>query len=141
MSRFAVKNHRRRGFTLVEIVVVIAVIAILVAIAVPSVLHIQQKARTAELKSQVNDAYAKFASEQIANGSRAYAMEQYRFVKADGLVKSGDVVTGFENITLVCRWDGQSDDIWTDDYISVEVYDYIHSQRYGEFYILYRRGW
>ena len=41
------KNNNKKGFTLVELVIVVAVMAILVAVAIPTVASITGKARTA----------------------------------------------------------------------------------------------
>ena len=66
-------------------------------------------------------------------------MDSYLFVKADRVILSDGVATELENITFVCSWDGKSDDVWTDDYISLQRGDRLYSQRYGEFFIIYRR--
>ncbi len=49
-------RERQRGFTLVEILVVLAVIAILAAIAIPTYPHQRAKAQDAEAKSLVRNA-------------------------------------------------------------------------------------
>ena len=139
MSQIHAKNVHRKGFTLVEIVIVVAIIAILAAIAIPSFIHIHKNSVHAELKQSMNDSYSQFANAQIADGKRAASIQHYLFVKADSVVVNGGKATELVNISLVCSWDGESDDIWTDEYYSLEETDFLYPQRYGEFFIIYRR--
>ena len=139
MFRFYRKSNTHRGFTLVELVIVVAVLAILIGIMVPFFGDVQKDAEAAELRNAIQTAYTKFADEQISSGNRVAPMDSYLFVKADRVILSDGVATELENITFVCSWDGKSDDVWTDDYISLQRGDRLYSQRYGEFFIIYRR--
>ncbi len=47
------KVYKRKGFTLVEIMIVVAIIALLAAIAVPSFLRARLRAQATELKNEV----------------------------------------------------------------------------------------
>jgi len=48
---------KNKGFTLIELMIVVAIIAILAAIAIPNFLNFMSKARTAEVKSNLEAIY------------------------------------------------------------------------------------
>lgn len=56
------------GFTLVELMVVVAIIGVLAAVAVPSFIRYIAKAKTAEADTQI---------EKISTGARTYYMDQH----------------------------------------------------------------
>ncbi len=61
---------RARGFTLLEVMITVAIISILAAIAYPSYSNYLQRARLAEARSQLMDARAKL--EQYYQDNRQY---------------------------------------------------------------------
>ena len=65
------KKNNKKGFTLVELVIVVAVMAILVAIAIPTVGSITAKAKTAVYQSNCNtiQSMIKLAEANAANDS------------------------------------------------------------------------
>lgn len=138
MSRFNPKNAHRKGFTMVELVIVIAVVAILAAVTIPAVMYVRNNAIRAELKQNINDSYSKFANAQIADGQRAASIDNYLFVEAEAVVTSGSVATGLKNPTKVHTWDGKSDDVHTEDFTTLEVGDFLYAEKYGQFYIVRR---
>jgi type IV pilus assembly protein PilA len=63
------KNLNRAGFTLVELMVVVAIIGILATIALPQYSKMQAKARQSEAKLSLNSAYTAESSFSIENQS------------------------------------------------------------------------
>ena len=63
----SLRNNRRKGFTLIELIVVLAIIALLVAIVTPRYYRTVDNAREASLKTSLNvmrDAIDKFAADK-----------------------------------------------------------------------------
>ena len=63
-------NSRERGFTLIELMIVVIIVAILTAVALPSYLAQIQKSRRAEAKSVLT---------QISTMQQQFRTEQNRF--------------------------------------------------------------
>jgi len=68
------RTRRRKGFSLVELMVVVAIIAILAAIAVPQYKKYQLKAKTSEAKMNIG---------AIKTAEEAYAAENDKYLTAD----------------------------------------------------------
>jgi type IV pilus assembly protein PilA len=60
-------RERENGFTLVELLVVIVILGILIAIAVPTFLNQQNKAKSAKVESYLNTAYQVAKSESTSH--------------------------------------------------------------------------
>jgi len=58
------KRNNKKGFTIVELVVVIAVIAILSAVLIPTFSGVTGKAKEAALKADLKAAYTQYASDK-----------------------------------------------------------------------------
>jgi type IV pilus assembly protein PilA len=67
MRRFT--TLRQRGFTLLELMIVVAIVGILAAVAVPSFMRYIAKSKTTEARGQL---------EKMYNGARTYYMEPHQ---------------------------------------------------------------
>ncbi len=69
----------KRGFTIVELVIVIAVIAILAAILIPVFANVTESANEASLKTEIRNAYSAFVADAALNGEEYLEIEDYIF--------------------------------------------------------------
>ena len=58
-----IKNLRKKGFTIVELVIVIAVIAILAAILIPTFTSVVNNAEASKIQAELKSAYTQYVSE------------------------------------------------------------------------------
>ena len=89
------KNNNKKGFTIVELVIVIAVIAILAAVLIPTFTGVTEKAQKSAALQNAENAWKEFLGE--------YADKMDKVQDFDGAIKSGDY---FFEIT-----DGQLGDV------------------------------
>lgn len=114
-----IKN--KKGFTLIELMIVIVILGILAAVAIPAFLKYIKKAKTAEAEDKVSliyrSAVSYFGSEQVTRGSKAAALGRQFPATADatpgenacctggGLDKKCDPNNTYVGATL---WDGNA---------------------------------
>ena len=82
------KNKKRRGFTIVELVIVIAVIAVLAAVLIPTFSGLIEKAKNSAATQKALGAY----TEYIINHAQEGNILEYAFYKTDGktvVIKNG----------------------------------------------------
>ena len=65
------KKLNKKGFTLVELVIVVAVIAILSAVLIPTVSGLISSSKEAALKSEARNAYTQYVSEMAEKNEEA----------------------------------------------------------------------
>ena len=68
------KKNNKKGFTLAELLIVVAIIAVLVAIAIPVFTTQLEKSREATDIANVRSAYAQVVANYITNADTAYSM-------------------------------------------------------------------
>lgn len=102
-----------KGFTLMEMLIVVAIIAVLVAIAIPTFTTSLNKARVATDEANIRSGYAaamaRVLTEQITTeGTNGNAVDAPYFLMPDGTVKTGDELGGKK--TNVYKTKGKLDD-------------------------------
>lgn len=83
------KKTNKKGFTLAELLVVVAIIAVLVAIAIPIFTSQLEKAREATDAANIRAAYAEVVSNKITDGDAGNAITK--------TVKLTQIETGWKN--------------------------------------------
>ncbi len=69
-------KNKQKGFTVVELVIVIAVIAILSAILIPTFANLTKKANEVKLQDELRNVYVSYASNYEAEDENLYADSQ-----------------------------------------------------------------
>lgn len=94
------KNTKKKGFTIVELVIVIAVIGILSAILIPTFSGLVQKAQDAALQENLRNAYVEYTSRE-ADAGEYLAQEDVYFVDDDDVVYEYNSESGVYEPTTV----------------------------------------
>lgn len=67
-------NSRNKGFTLAELLIVVAIIAVLVAVAIPVFTAQLNKAKYATDEANARSIYAELTADYLANGEQTYTV-------------------------------------------------------------------
>jgi len=70
------KLENKKGFTLAELLIVVAIISVLVAIAIPIFSTELEKSREAADLANIRAAYAEAVTEYLSNGSNTYVSKE-----------------------------------------------------------------
>ncbi len=87
-------RKNKKGFTLAELLIVVAIIAVLVGVAIPIFTGQLEKARVATDQSNVRSAKAAAASEYMSNGMTG-EMTYYYDPNVSGVKKTSDGISGY----------------------------------------------
>ena len=119
------KKMNKKGFTLIEMLVVIAIIAVLVAIVIPTVGNATEKAKEAADAANIRAAIATVTTNALGNGSAAdvpVPMTQKGTFVTEGLTNIGGFpISTFENKTSVTvKWDAANNKVTIDGVAATE---------------------
>ena len=95
------RKNNRKGFTIVELVIVIAVIAILAAVLIPTFSGVVGNAKEAGAKESAKNAYSQYLAENADSGEDL--ADDFIYVDAD------DRVVAIENGNILGVYDAEAD--------------------------------
>ena len=87
------KRTNRKGFTIVELVIVIAVIAILAGVLIPTFAGVTSKAKESKALQEVKAAYTVYVADTLAAKGEP---EDALYVDCDGIIV--EIVNGVANV-------------------------------------------
>ena len=108
-----INKKRRLGFTIVELVIVIAVIAILAAILIPTFVNITKKANLSADMVAVKEMNTILAAEEITDGKPATVVDAQEVLKSNGIndftpMSSNNVFYWVASDNRVLLWDNET---------------------------------
>lgn len=108
MLKLIQKRNNKKGFTLAELLIVVAIIAVLVAISIPIFTSQLQKARLATNQANARAAYAAVEAQYLQNdtatGEYTYTTTDGKIAKAEDSKKATDIVGGNKADNDISDW-------------------------------------
>lgn len=93
------KTNNKKGFTLAELLVVVAIIAVLVAISIPIFTAQLEKSREATDATNIRSAYAELTSEVLTADGGAIAKKEEGNVTINAATANSETVTATVKLT------------------------------------------
>ncbi|MFH2013096.1 MAG: prepilin-type N-terminal cleavage/methylation domain-containing protein [Pseudomonadota bacterium] len=111
---------REKGFTLIELMIVVAIIGILAAIAIPNYLSFQKKAKTAEAKTMLGNIRTMEETYFVRNDTYSNSKTQIDWVDPSYKYYDTMTITSASSSAFTARISGNLDgdavtDAWTID--------------------------
>ena len=94
MKRFMNKMNEKKGFTLAELLIVVAIIAVLVAVAIPVFTTQLEKSREATDVANLRSAYAEAVSTYLADGTTTATSATYKVQQKTSGWQNTNVASG-----------------------------------------------
>ena len=112
MKNLKAKLNKQGGFTLIEMLIVVAIIAILIAVSIPMVSSALERSRHAVDQANNRDATALAAIEYLTDEelSKATTETEYKYVvnsaHQGALIKKDETKTGYSDVEPSCSCTG-----------------------------------
>jgi len=100
-------NHKGRGFTLVEIMIVVVIIGLLAAMAIPAFAKVMTQSRLKAVTTNLRQIANAAQQYMLNNGTTQAAYTDIVGTTTDNLVNAVNVITG-ENYTTLVISQGQT---------------------------------
>lgn len=100
MFQKALKKQNNKGFTLIELMIVVAILAILAAIAIPQYMKYVRKAAASRVSTSLSSCVSSALADWADNGTTSYTCN------LDNTTDVGSAGSGTHTVTITINQDG-----------------------------------